>query len=371
MAQHFLLSAECRDFSTRHLNAMSDEEIHLTLCELRWGSRDMQVCPGCGQIDRHYPRRARQQWRCRGCSRDFSVTSGTAFAYHKLSLRDILGAILFFIVEAKGIAACKLSRLIGCTWKTAWLLTSKMREAIIKQNTYAPVEGTAQMDGGYFGGKRRAANKHGSQRDDKAVAAKLQAKDPRSMRKKRWEQMTANDKANVHRKKKRRTVFVLRECPPGGQGASRTLVSIAMSENEMDAMLLARQYISPGTVVMTDESGAFTQLSTICEHLTVVHSREYVSDRGVNDNQAESFMSRMRRAEYGVYHGFRPMYLIDYASETAWREDNRRKSIGELFRALLRSVLRGGGSRWWAGYFQGNRRRQEILGIAHASIALA
>lgn len=52
---------------------------------------------------------------------------------------------------------------------------------------------------------------------------------------------------------------------------------------------------------MTDESGAFTQLSTWCDHRTVVHSREYVADDGTSENQAESFFSRMRRAEYGVY----------------------------------------------------------------------
>lgn len=76
----------------------------------------------------------------------------------------------------------------------------------------------------------------------------------------------------------------------------------------------------------------------------MVQSKEFVGDDGTNDNHAESFFSRMRRAEYGVYHGFRPTYLIDYASEFAWRDDNRRKSTGELFRGLLGATLTRGHS---------------------------
>jgi transposase-like protein len=368
MAEHFLLSASSRDFSRADLESWSEDEILKVLSELRWGSRDSQVCPSCGQIDRHYWRAARKQWRCKGCQRDFSITSGTAFSHRKLPLKQILRALFSYVVSVKGIAACQLSRELACTWKTAWLLTCKCREAIIKQNQYSAVQSVAQLDGGYFGGKRRAANKHGSQRDDGAIAAKLE--DPRSMRKKRKLQLTANDKANLHRKRKRRTVFVLREIDPRpGYGASRTMVSVAMSENETDATEFARRFIANGVVVMTDESGAFAPLSLWTDHRTVVHSREYVSDDGTNDNQAESFFSRMRRGEYGVFHGFRPMYLIDYASEFAWRDDRRRKSVGDSFRHLLASLLSRGHSRWWAGYYQGNRRQAEILGPADASIA--
>ncbi len=363
MAQHFLLSSGSRDFCRTDLSSMDDNQVLSLLCKLRWGSEHQQVCPKCGVVDSHYWRAKRNQWRCKHCARDFSVTSGTAFHGHKLSLRQILGAIFSFVINVKGIAACMLSRELGCTWKTAWLLTCKLRETIIKGNVYEPVDGLAQMDGAYFGGKRRSPNKHGAQRDDKAVARKLE--DGRSMRNKRRLQLTAGDRANLMRKKKRRTVFVLREIDPQpGRGARRTLVYIAKSENETDAMAFARPYIKPGTCMMTDESGAFTQLSGWCEHRTVIHSREFVSDDGTNDNHAESFFSRMRRAEYGVYYGFRPMYLIDYASEFAWRDDNRRQSTGELFRGLLGAALQRGHSKWFAGYFQGNRRSVEILGAA-------
>lgn len=189
------------------------------------------------------------------------------------------------------------------------------------------------------------------------------------MRNKRRLQVTASDIANRRRRLKRRVVLVLREInPTPGMGARRTLVYIARSENELDAMKFARQYVERSTCVMTDEGVAFSPLSGWCKHLTVMHSREYVTKDGTSDNQAESFYSRMRRAEYGVHHGFRPLYLIDYAAEHGWREDNRRRSSYENFTALIKMALRNGYSRGFAGYFQGNRRLQEFLGPADAAI---
>lgn len=365
MTQSYTSSKTRRDFNFYEFDEVSAYRLFMTL---RWGGLDKQICPRCGVIDAHYARPKRSQWRCKGCGHDFSVTSGTAFAYRKLSFLKILAAIFEFSTTANGISANELSAKLQCQFHTAWLLTMKLREAIIKQNAYEQVRGHAQMDGAYMGGKRRSVNRHGAQRDDRAIAAKLE--DPRSMRGKRRLNVSPGGAENRRRRLKRRTVFVLRQThAQRGLGGTRTIVSIAMSENEVDAMNLAREFIAPGTQVMTDESGAFTALSTFCEHLTVVHSREFVGEDGTNDNQAESFFSRMRRAEYGVFHGYRPMYLIDYASEFAWRDDNRRQSIGWHVHTLLKLMLTKGSSRMWAGYFQGVRREQEILGPARASIA--
>lgn len=368
MAQHFLLSAKCRDFSRSELNQMSDKEIIKLMAKLRWGHDDKQVCPACGVLDSHYERRARSQWRCkhRPCGRDFSVTSGTPYHGHKLPLRDILSSLYTFVVHANGVSATMLGRELGCQWKTAWLLQCKLREVIIKYRSLEPMSGVTQMDGGHFGGKRRSANKHGYRNKETigvAIAEKIEGK--RSMRNKRRMQFLPGGKANLLRKKKRRVVMVLRELyPEKGRGASRTIVYIANSENEADAVAFAREYVVPGSTLMTDESGAFTQFSRWFDHQSVQHSLEWQNDQGVNDNQAESYFSRLRRSEYGVYHGFRPMYLTDYANEMAWREDTRRDSMKKKFMGLLKSVMNAGFSRWFGGYYQGNRRQTEIVGVA-------
>ncbi|MBX3587762.1 MAG: IS1595 family transposase [Ramlibacter sp.] len=362
MAEHFLLTTACRNFSQHHISQMTDEQVIRFFSQARWGSEDMQACPACGEIANHYWRRSRAQWRCRGCCRDFSVTSGTAFSHRKISLRRILEMIFNFAVSAKGVPAAQLARSHGHRWRTCWLLTAKLREVLLKNRETTLLSGVVQMDGGYFGGKRRDANQHGlrTQAYRDAVAAKVEsAPTPRSRRRK---QLLPGGVENARRRKNRRVIMVLRELfPEAGSGARRTIVSVARSENDKDAMALAQRFITPGAVVMTDESGAFTQLSHWFDHKTVQHSIEYSTKDGVNDNQAESYFSRIRRAEYGVFHRFTPLYLMDYAQEFVWREDSRRQSMRDKVEVLLRLSLRSGRSAGFGAYYQGNRRALEIL----------
>ena len=67
---------------------------------------------------------------------------------------------------------------------------------------------------------------------------------------------------------------------------------------------------------------------------------------------AESFLSRLRRAEIGTYHQVSGQYLQSYANEMAWREDYRRVSNGEQFAMIVGAALSHGVSRQWKGYWQ-------------------
>lgn len=127
-------------------------------------------------------------------------------------------------------------------------------------------------------------------------------------------------KGNWIRFKKRRVVMVLRELyPERGKGAKRTIIAVCMSENETDAIQLAQRYIAPGSLVMTDENPAYNQLSCWHDHRTVQHAVEFSTVDGVNDNQAESYFSRLRRYVLGVSHRIEPKYMADIAVEMAWR----------------------------------------------------
>ena len=72
-------------------------------------------------------------------------------------------------------------------------------------------------------------------------------------------------------------------------------------------------------------------------------------------NMAESFFSRLRRAEVGTHHHIAGPYLAAYAAEMDWREDNRRVSNGEQYRAIVTAAAMHPISRQWKGYWQ--RRR--------------
>jgi hypothetical protein len=58
--------------------------------------------------------------------------------------------------------------------------------------------------------------------------------------------------------------------------------------------------------------------------LTRINHQEAYSFNGACTNQAEEYFSRLRRAEIGTHHHIAGAYLLRYAQESSWREDNRR-----------------------------------------------
>src|SRR5580698_4558351 len=96
MAQHFLLPAAARTLSLSQVLRMSDTEAHATFVTVRWAENEGKpYCPHCGCLT-VWAYAARQIWKCAGCLRQFSVTSGTIFASRKLPIRDYLAAIALF-----------------------------------------------------------------------------------------------------------------------------------------------------------------------------------------------------------------------------------------------------------------------------------
>jgi hypothetical protein len=101
-----------------------------------------------------------------------------------------------------------------------------------------------------------------------------------------------------------------------------------------------------------DESASWNDLHARFEMLRVNHEQAYRGDDGACTNQAELFFSRMRRAEIGHHHHVAGPYLLRFAQEMAWREDNRRMSNGEQFNRLAGLALKPGKSVDFTGYWQ-------------------
>lgn len=72
-------------------------------------------------------------------------------------------------------------------------------------------------------------------------------------------------------------------------------------------------------------------------------------DTGVCTNQAESHVSRPRRAEIGTHHHIAGPYPDAYAGEMAWREDRRRVSNGEQAGLVASAAMASSVSRQWKG----------------------
>jgi transposase-like protein len=322
MAQHFLLSAAARSLSVAKVMRMSEPEVETVFRRLRWpGTEGEPVCPGCGCGTCYASRRRTGQlrWRCKACRGDFSITSGTLFAWHKLPLRTYLFAIVLFCNEVKGKSMLALARDLDVQYKTAFVLAHKLREAMASSVKGLQIGGDnreVEIDGAYFGGHVRPENRAVDRVDRRLVE---------------------------NQSGKRRVVVVMRE--RGG----RTLAQVFPGEEA--AVPSIRQRIASGTVVHADESPAWNPLHARFAMQRINHQAGYAID-GACTNAAESFFSRLRRAELGHHHHIAGPYLVRYAREAAWREDLRRVSNGEQTHAVVREAMACPPSVDFRGYWQ-------------------
>ena len=86
--------------------------------------------------------------------------------------------------------------------------------------------------------------------------------------------------------------------------------------------------VAKGTALVADEASSRNDLHNRYEIPRIDHQQAY-SLNGVSSDRAESFFSRLRRAEMGHHHHVAGPYLVRYAQESAWREDKRRVSNGD------------------------------------------
>src|SRR5271155_5788057 len=134
MSSHFLLSAKARTLSLSAVLRMTDEEAETVFRSVRW-TDGKAICPHCECPTVYECRRpsGALRFRCKACRKDFSITSGTLFAHHKMSLQTYLAAIAIFCNEVKGKSALALSRDLGVSYKAAFVLCHKLREAMAEE----------------------------------------------------------------------------------------------------------------------------------------------------------------------------------------------------------------------------------------------
>lgn len=316
MSQHFLLSTAARTLSLAKVMRMSEDQAFETFKAIRWAATDGEpVCPKCGGYI-VWEFKARRLFKCKACQGQFTVTSSTIFASRKMDLRDILAAIAIFVNGAKGHSALQLSRDLDCQYKTAFVLSHKLREAMAAEKMQAELSGEIEVDGAYFGGYVKPANR----KEDRVDRRRAQAQTG-----------------------KRQVVTVIRERD------GDTAAHVVKSESHGAEIIAAT--IAVGSTIYADEASAYDVLAVKFLTKRINHSVEYANG-DTSTNMAESFFSRLRRAETGIHHHIAGPYLSAYAMEMAWREDNRRVSNGEQFLLATGAALAHPVSRQWKGYWQ-------------------
>jgi hypothetical protein len=254
------------------------------------------------------------------------VTTGTVFAFCKMSFQDILAGLWFSVNSVKGKSALQLSRELGVQYKTAWVLLMKMREAVATRRFRMMLEGEIHIDGKYAGGHIKQKNR----KEDRV-----------DRRRARYQNF------------KRQTILTLREKMPFGPGRERTLTRVVRSEDPNEAREFAKKHVRKGSRIHADEHLSYDDLAGLQELFRVNHSKEYQTKGGANTNHVESFFSRIQRAYVGIHHRFSVRYFDWYAAEIAWREDNRHVDNGMLRWGMVHFATSRKTLRNLCGYWQG------------------
>jgi len=232
MSQHFLLSARARSLSVVQVGRMTDAQAETMFAGIRWvETNGKAVCPHCACPTCYEARRPNGalRFRCKACRKDFSLTSGTLFAFYKLPLQVYLTAIVIFCNEVKGKSALALSRDLGCEYKTAWVLAHKLREALsteVRGYKLGGVGKTVEVDGAFFGGYVKPANHKENPRDRRLVR---------------------------NQTGKRQCVVVIRE--------RDGMVMPSAFKNEGSAISYIRAHVAAGTEVHADDAVSWDDLT--------------------------------------------------------------------------------------------------------------
>lgn len=297
---------------------MSDDEAYEALKAIRFEENGGEpFCPRCG-IDAVYTYTVRRLFKCKKCEKQFTVTSGTTFRSRKMSYGDILVAILSFANGVNGNAALRLRRDLRCSYKTAFVVTQKLRRAMADMQRDRPLTGKVDADGLYIGGHMRPANLIEDRRAD----------------------------GRKEFNGKRRSIVTARERRPGGRSRS----FVVASEKASTPLIFA--VVNPRAHVTTDDSSAFGRFNRhFDEHFVVNHSVGMVVN-GIHTNPLESQHSRIRRGERGVYLHISGAHAQRMADEFSWRDDMRRVDNGQQFRMIATRALKLGPDLEMAGYWQ-------------------
>jgi transposase-like protein len=269
------------------------DEARKYLEALRWAGEP--VCAHCGTIGGHYATKKTGVWRCsaKGCRKDFSVTTKTVMESSHIKLHIWLQAFALMTASKKGISAHQLYRSLKVTYKSAWFLCHRIREAM-RTGGLTPMGGEGKIveaDETYFG------------EIDEARVSKQRQDRPYKRRK--------------HVGTKRAIVSLVE------RGGSVRSFHVPVADAATVANIV-NENIARETRLHTDESRLYTKVGAeFAAHETVNHSAKEYARGDVTTNSVEGYFSIFKRGMKGVYQHCDEKHLHRYLAEFDFRYNNR------------------------------------------------
>jgi transposase-like protein len=292
----------------------NDDAARAHLESIRWANG--VYCPHCGNADQARLRKLEGKshrpglWQCNACREHFTVTVGSVMERSKISLAKWVLGFHLYASSKKGMSAHQLHRMLGITYKSAWFMAHRIREAMGETvASSGPIGGegkTVEADETYIGKK-----------DDQSPSPQRKGK-PYLKRK----------PGNI-----KRTVVALVE----RGGSVRSFHVEHATKDSVREILFTNA--SRKSTLYTDESRLYTELGKDYDaHRTVNHSgKEYARREGekvVHTNTIENVFSVFKRGMIGTYQHCGEAHLHRYLSEFDFRY-NRRTALG--FNDLMRA----------------------------------
>lgn len=257
---------------------------------------DGAICPHCQTRDRASKISGGRKglYFCNACREQFTVTVGTVFERSKIPLNKWVLATHLMSASKTGISAHQLHRMLGLTYKSAWFMCHRIREAM-KDTDKSPMGGpggSVQADETYQGNtsKRAKGYKKGHSHKQQVIALV----EP------------ANGKVRAFHVK----------------SATKAKVEHILFTN-----------VDRKTTLVTDESRLYIEAGRdFQKHEKVKHrSNQYVNKRGFHTNNVENFFGVLKRS-LKAHIKISEQHLGRYVAENAFRYSNRK--IDDVSRAM-------------------------------------
>ena len=285
--------------------AFTDEnKAREALEEIRWP--DGPYCPHCGNADQEKIAKGLGKvsrtglYYCASCNGQFTVTIGTVMEDTKIPLSKWLFAMHLLGSSKKGMSALQLSRMLGVTYKSAWFLCHRIREAMTPKSI------------GPIGGQNRVI-----EADETLIGGKKK------------------NRAFAKKEPKKHTVLTLVD--RDGDSHSFHIANVkAKTLRETIVKVASRK-----SYLATDALASYETLGReFSGHGSVDHSSdEYVRLGGfIHVNTAECRFSLMKRAVFGTHHSISEAHLPRYLAEWDFKWNTRKMTDGERAATALQGI---------------------------------